>query len=370
MTRITILIISALLFAGFNSCQNKTTDSAGEKQTTAASSHKVENIILLIGDGMGITQISAGMTVSKEPLAFRKFKHIGLQTTNSASDYITDSGASGTALATGRKTKNGMIGVDSNKNNLTSILEIAEKNGLATGLVSTSSIVHATPAAFIAHNPVRYDYEGIALDFLRTEIDVFIGGGYKSFAEREDGKNLIDSLREKNYQVMRDLEKIKNTTSGKLAGFTAEKHNPKFSEGRGDMLPVATETALNILDNNKKGFFLMIEASQIDWGGHDNDADYILSELMDFNNAVEKALDFARKNENTLVIVTADHECGGMAITGGSIEEHTIEAAFSTDKHTPVMVPVFAKGAGAEYFQGIYDNTDVFKKMKLLYGFE
>jgi alkaline phosphatase len=370
MKRITILLFSILLLAGFYSCQTSSEKSTEDNKSQVTKNAEVKNIILLIGDGMGVTQISAGMTVSKEPLAFSKFKNIGFQTTHSASDYITDSGASGTALATGKKTKKGMIGVDSSENKLTSILEIAEKNGLSTGLISTSSILHATPAAFIAHNPDRHDFPNIAEDFLKTDIDVFIGGGYKNFSDRDDGKNLIDSLKAKNYKILRDIEKIKNTKSGKLAGFTAEKHNPKYSEGRGEMLPVATKTALNILDNNKKGFFLMVEGSQIDWGGHDNDANYIIEELLDFNNAVEKALEFAEKNENTLVIVTADHECGGMAITGGSIKDHRIEAKFPTDYHTPVMVPVFAKGPGAEQFQGIYDNTDIFKKMKKLYRFK
>lgn len=368
MKRISILLFAALFFISLQSCTNSE-DEKNKNNNAAQNEQEVKNVILMIGDGMGVSQIYAGMTVSEEPLAIEGFKHIGFQKTHSFSDYITDSGASGTAIATGKKTKNGSIGVGPEGEKLTSILELAENNGLSTGLVSTSSILHATPASFIAHNKERHKYDELALDFLKTDIDVFIGGGRKNFAEREDGKNLIDSLKNKGYTIKTNLEEIKAVEDGKLAGFTAEKHNPKYSEGRKDMLPVSTQTALNILDNNQKGFFLMVESSQIDWGGHDQDKDYIVDELLDFDFAVKKALAFAKENKNTLLIVTTDHETGGMALTGGSIENHEVEAEFPTDDHTGVMVPVFAYGPGAENFQGIYDNTDVFKKLKELYGF-
>ncbi|MGM0497270.1 MAG: alkaline phosphatase, partial [Bacteroidota bacterium] len=296
--------------------------------------------------------------------------HIGFQKTFSADDYVTGSAASGTAMATGKKTKNGRVGVGPNGEELTSILKIAEEQGLSTGLVSTSSIVHATPAAFIANNEKRYNYSDLAGDFLKTDIDVFIGGGKKHFEDREDGKNLIDSLKDRGYQVSNSMDEIKGITEGKLAGFTAENHNPEYSEERGDMLPLSTSTAINILDNNSKGFFLMVEGSQIDWGGHDNDSDYIVNEVLDFNNAVKAGMKYAREHENTLVIVTADHETGGMGLNGGSIENNEIEAAFTTEDHTGVMVPVFAFGPGAEQFTGIYDNTDIFKKLHQLYGFD
>jgi len=364
MSKIKLYLSAAILLVGF------TYGCTQSNEENSSAPDKVENVILFIGDGMGVTQVYAGMSVSKEPLVFEEFRHIGFQTTFSASDYTTDSGASGTALATGEKTKNGRISVGPNGQELTSILKIAEENGLSTGLVSTSSIVHATPAAFIANNKDRHNYSDLASDFLKTDIDVFVGGGRKHFEDREDGKNLLDSLKNKGYRVTTSLDEIKNITEGKLAGFTAENHNPKYSEGRGEMLPVSTTSAIDILDNNTKGFFLMVEGSQIDWGGHDNDQDYIVNELMDFNNAVEAGMKYAREHENTLVIVTADHETGGMGLNDGSIENHEIEADFTTGGHTGVMVPVFAFGPGAEQFTGIYDNTDIFKKIHQLYGFE
>ena len=356
-----------LVLAG-TSCTSQA-QSESEKNTREGSSQPT-NIILMIGDGMGVSQIYAGMTVSEQPLVFEKFNHIGFHKTYSANDYITDSGAGGTALATGHKTNNGRIALSPKGDTLTTILELAEDNGLATGLVSTSSILHATPASFIAHNENRNNYDQLAEHFLKTDIEVFIGGGYANFADREDGQDLVQALKDKDYQVLREMNQIQAITEGKLAGLTAEKHNPKYSEGRGDMLPQATQTALNILDNNQKGFFLMVEGSQIDWGGHGNDTEYIVEETLDFNRAVEKALAFAESNPNTLLIVTADHETGGMGLNRGDLQAHQVEAGYTTGGHTGVMVPVFAKGPGAEHFRGIYENTDIFKKMKALYGFK
>ena len=232
-------------------------------------------------------------------------------------------------------------------------------------MVSTSSITHATPASFIAHQPSRNMYEAIAADFLNTDFEVIIGGGYNNFAKRKDGKNLLDNLKNEGYQVLTDMDQIAKVKNGKLVGLTAGVHNPTFDE-RKDMLPRAAETAMNILDNNKKGFFLMIEGSQIDWGGHANNTDYIVGEMLDFDYTIGEVLKFAAQNKNTLVIITADHETGGMALAGGDYSKGEIKAAYTTKSHTGVMVPVFAWGPGSEDFRGIMDNTEIFKKMKQL----
>ncbi len=328
-----------------------------------------KNIILMIGDGMGVSQIFAALTVSKNSLNIARCKYIGFSKTSSFDEFITDSGASGTAMASGIKTKNRYIGVDQNKNVIPSILEIAEENALSTGLVVTSYVTHATPAVFIAHNPDRNDYEAIALDFLKTDIDVFIGGGKKHFVDRKDGLNLIDSLVARNYNIAFDDSTLMEIDSGKIAGLLYDGHPPKFSEGRGYMLKKSSQKAIEILSKNDKGFFLMIEGSQIDWAGHDNDSKYLVEELLDFDDAVGTALDFAEKNKETLVIITADHETGGFAIKDGNIQKGTIEGAFLSDNHTAVMVPVFAYGPGAEDFIGIYENTEIFNKCMKAFGF-
>jgi len=328
-----------------------------------------KNIIFMIGDGMGLATVHATMTVSDRPLNLERCTHTGLQKTHSVDRYITDSAASGTALATGNKTKNGAIGVDPEGNILKSILEIAEEKGLSTGLVSTSAVTHATPAAFIAHNNSRVNYEAIALDFLKTDIDVFIGGGYDHFAIRSDSLNLIDSLIKKGYQVETSIDRILGSDSNKLAGFTHPGQNPYRLDGRGNMLPTATGKAIEILSKNPLGFFLMIEGSQIDWAGHANSADTLISETLDFDEALGVALDFAARDGQTLVVVTADHETGGVTVLNGNMNTHEVQLSFSTKGHTGMMVPVFAYGPGAELFSGIYDNTDFLGKFLECYGF-
>lgn len=358
MKRYLLITLIALLFTTCESPKGKN------------KSREVKNIILLIGDGMGLTQIYAAMSVSSDPLNFEQFKNIGFHKTYSSSNYVTDSGAGATAISTGSKTHNNRIAVDTSGIPLKTILELAEENNLSTGLIATSSILHATPASFIAHVDSRKKYEEIAKYFLSTDIDLFIGGGRENFVKRTDGLDLIDSLKTKNYFVADSVHHIPQGYCGKLAVLSADLHNPRFSENRGDLLPDATEKALEILSKNDKGFFIMIEGSQIDWGGEDNDIDYVTSEVLDFNKAIGKALEFAKKDGQTLVIVTADHETGGLALTGGNIKERTIESSFAVTKHTGVMVPVFAFGPGAENFTGIYENTEIFEKMVRVFGFE
>jgi alkaline phosphatase len=339
------------------------------KDPTNCVKKQPRNIILLIGDGMGVTHIYAALTVNKGFLNLERFPITGFSKTYSSDNYITDSGAGATAIACGTKTNNKMIGVDTAGNPMKSILEYAEENGLSTGLVATSSITHATPASFIAHSLSRTLDEDIALDFLKIDVDVFIGGGSSFFNKRKDGLNLIDSLRKRNYQVLFSMKDIDTVKSGKLAGLTAEIHNPRYSKGRGDMLVNATKKAISILNNNTQGFFLMVEGSMIDWAGHENNIQYVIEEVNDFDRTVAAALDFAIADGNTLVIVTADHETGGLALTGGDIDKGKTKTHFTSKDHTACMVPVFAYGPGAEAFSGIYQNTAIFDKMMELYGF-
>lgn len=322
----------------------------------------------MIGDGMGTAQIYAGLVASKDNLNLERFRYTGFCRTNSSDNFITDSAAGATAFSTGHKTYNGAIGVDSTGKPLETILETASKRGLATGLVATCSITHATPASFIAHQASRSQDEDIAADFLKTNIDLFIGGGRKFFEDREDGKNLVDELTKKGYQVTDSTVDLGKLNGKKVAAFVADVHPPKMSEGRGDMLPKATDAAIRLLSQNKKGFFLMVEGSQIDWGGHANDSQYIIDEMLDFDRAIGSALDFAEKDGETLVIITADHETGGYALTGGDLQTGEVEAKFVWGNHTGIMVPVFAYGPGAEAFMGIYHNTAIYTKMMKAFG--
>jgi alkaline phosphatase len=336
--------------------------------TKVPEKQNVKNIILFIGDGMGVPHIYAGMTAQHGKLSLERCTYVGLQKTYSLNSLITDSGAGGTAIACGIKTLNGSIGVNMKGLAVKSILEYAEKNGLSTGLVATSAITHATPASFIAHQVSREDYEKIAMDFLKTPIDIFIGGGRDHFSLRADSLNLLDSLKNRGYSVLGSINEI-NNQADKIACFTAAIHNPSELEGRGNMFPDAVAASISFLDSKKTGFFMMAEGSQIDWAAHDNNTEGVVAEVLDLDRAINIALDFAQKDGKTLVIITADHETGGMAVTGGSISDGKVTAAFVTEDHSAEMVPVFAYGPKAELFTGVYENRDIFNKMMEAFGF-
>jgi alkaline phosphatase len=360
---ILLLLISIKLCFAQNEIDNQ------PKQLKKQVPCQAKNIILMIGDGMGIAQITAGMTANRGKLNIERCQNIGFSKTSSATDYITDSGAAGTAIAIGKKTFNAAIGMDADTIPSTSVLEYAETNNKSTGVVVTCAINHATPASFYAHQSSRTKYEDIAADLLKTDMEVFFGGGRKYFNQRKDSLDLIKSLKEKGYTIVTTPDSIALVHSKKIAGLLYPEHAPKYTEGRGEMLSQSVLKALEVLSKDKDGFFLMIEGSQIDWGGHDNDLQYVISETLDFDRTVGKVLDFAESNGNTLVIITADHETGGLGLTGGNIEKGEVDAKFISDNHTAVMVPVFATGPGSENFRGIYENTEIFKKMMNAFGF-
>lgn len=363
---LSLLVILSLIFVQCTSTTNQTAQTNQTAETEAEP--LVKNVILMIGDGMGVSQVYAGLTANKGSLHLERSKFVGFSKTYSANNYITDSAAGGTAIACGTKTNNGVIGMDPAGNQLKSMLEYAAENGLATGVIASCAITHATPASFVAHQPSRKMEEEIAVDFVNSDITLFIGGGQKFFANRADNVNLLEQLKEKGFQVALNMDEVKKVSSGKLAGLVAEEHPAAYPE-RGEFLPESVETALTILEKNNKGFFLMVEGSQIDWAGHANDKDMAVQEMLDFDRAIKVAFDYADQHPNTLVVITADHETGGMSLTGGDLATGEVEAQFSTKGHTSVMVPVFAYGAGASAFAGIYQNTAILGKVLNLYGF-
>lgn len=349
------LIFIALLFVSVD----LTAQKGGQPQ--------VKNVILMIGDGMGLAHVAAtSISQDNKPLNLERAHSIGLTKTHSATNRVTDSAASGTAIATGTKTYNGAIGLDANKQPVESILEKAEKNGLATGLVATYSITHATPASFIAHVESRRYDEQIAEFFLKTDIDLFIGGGKKFFTDRKDGRNLTQELEKKGYKMAYTMDDVVAFDHGRLGALLAPNAMPTIKAGRGDFLPKATQKALDVLKKNSdKGFFVMIEGSMIDEGGHSQDIKMVIDETIDFDNAVKVAFDFADRNPGTLVIVTADHETGGLSIPSASpnlaLSDQEVSYNFSTNSHTAVFVPIYAYGAGAENFSRFMDNTEISK---------
>jgi alkaline phosphatase len=359
-----IALLSVLMSIGI--LLNAQEDTINNK---VANGKKPKNVIFMIGDGMGLSQMYAALTSNGGQLNMMRFDQIAIVRTNSANDYITDSGAAGTALACGQKTNNGMIGMTPDSLPLESILKLAEKHGLATGMVISCDITHATPAAFMANVPSRRMAEKIALQFLDTDIDVFIGGGRDRFLHRKDNLNLLDSLKAYQYHVVETIPELSKINQGKLAALLYPAHPPKVSEGRADMLGIGTSKAMELLSKNPAGFFLMVEGSQIDWGGHDNSMEYVISETLDFDRTVGLALDFAEKNGETLVVVTADHETGGLSNLEGDFKEMRADGKFTTTDHSAEPVILYAYGPGAEHFKGIIENTDVFRLIKEQFGF-
>ncbi|MEL6810032.1 MAG: alkaline phosphatase [Bacteroidota bacterium] len=354
-----LLTLSVVLSA----CNGKQTQI--EKTPASTKSKIPKNVILLIGDGMGLSQVSLTQYYGDEPSNFERFPTVGLIKTSSESHVITDSGAGATAYAAGVKTYNKAIGMGPDSTAVASIVETVSKSGYATGLVATSSIVHATPASFFAHVKTRYEYEKIATFLPKSDIDFFAGGGLEFFNKRKDSLDLIPELLANDFTL--DTIELPSTISEKKhAILLAQNAMPKISEGRGDFLTNATLLAIEKLKTNDKGFFLMVEGSQIDWGCHDQEPDYVIKEQLDFDKTVGRVLDFAQKDEETLVIVTADHETGAFALAMDGRDYGKIKPSVYSGEHSAAMVPVFAFGPGSELFGGVYENTGIYHKMMKL----
>lgn len=346
-----------------DSVKSKTVYPGGPFYVTGSVKHfhrprKPKNVVLMIGDGMGLAQVFAGITANGGHLYIDNFNRIGFSKTQPAKKYVTDSAAGGTAISTGVKTYNGAIGVDTSKKPLVNIFEIARKKGKFTGVVVTSGVTDATPASFVAHVPSRYNTEEIASAYVNSGINLFIGSGRSGFENRKDGIDLISKLAGKGYQVCTDINAIKSVNGGYVAGLLEDLPSDHVT-GR---LEAAAGEALRILGKNPRGFFLMVEGSEIDGGGHSNDIGQEIGEMLDFDRAIGVALKFAESNRRTLVVVTADHETGGLSLIDGDIAYGKVTARFATANHTGIMVPVFAYGPGADSFTGIYENTGLFEK--------
>lgn len=340
-----------------------------------SDSKEVRNIIFCIGDGMGTAHVMLACVKSRGidgKLNMEQMPVTGLMRTHSADAVVTDSAAAGTALATGVKTNNGMISMAPDGTKFETILEAAKKKGLATGLVATSTISHATPASFGSHVTSRYMEDKIAEQLIGNEVTVLFGGGREFFlpktnkkSKRSDKRNLIEEAKRLGYLYIETAEQLRTVKGGKVLGLFQD--GPLKTERPEPSLDELTEKAIEVLNLEDKGFFLMVEGSQIDWEAHDHDADGVVKQTLEFDKAVKAVIDFALKDRQTLVVVTADHETGGLTITGGNLEGD-LDLDWSTGGHSGVTVPVYAFGPKAEKFSGVYDNTDMPKKFAELLG--
>lgn len=348
-----------------------------EKAFERTQSRNVRNIILLIGDGMSLAPTVAAQikAVGADGLLWmQKMPVTGISKTHALDKLVTDSAASGTALATGYKTNNGMIAALPGGGKPETILEAAKRRGMKTGLVATSTMSHATPASFAAHQDSRGSEAEISADMLANRVNVLFGGGLKFFlpesaegSGRKDERDLLKEAREAGYVFAANREQMLRSEGNYVLGLfqngallTNDPNEPSIAE--------MTRKAIELLDN-KKGFFLVVEGSQIDWAGHSNDADYMIRQTLLFDEAVREALEFAEEDRRTLVIVTADHDTGGSAINAGSLSGDQLELGWTTTGHSGIQLPVYAYGPGSEMFVGVYDNTEIPKYFSRLLKF-
>ena len=361
MKRVLIAILAAVIAISPNAFAQK-----------APKNEKVKNVILIIGDGMGLGAAASWMIERNyEPTCFDRAQYVGLSKTYSANNRVTDSAASGTAMATGHKTNNSMLGMLPDGEKPASIAELAQAKGMATGIVVSSYVLDATPGAFFAHVKARGDRKGIIEDLIRMKPDVLVGGGRKYFVEEKYvPENMIDKCIEAGFNYVSTPEEFYQTEKTPILGLFADESYPMAIERDTDYLTDAAMHTLNILEKNKKGFFAMIEGSHIDHAAHANNTEQLIWEMEEFDKMVNAVFDYADTHKGTLVVVTGDHETGGVSLLSGSKDftkgESGVDVKYSTTGHTASPLPIYSYGASAWRFGQLMENTDICNRIKAL----
>ncbi len=325
------------------------------------------NVILIIGDGMGVGAVSAARQAAAGGLLLDSMPVTGLVTTRSHDRLVTDSAAAGTALATGCKTDNGFIAVDPAGRVLPTILELALSLGKSGGVVTTDHVTSATPAAFYAHLDNRGRQEEIAVLLAGSKLTVAMGSGRRYFGVpgsgrlRGDGRDVAAEAARNGFEVVLDAAAMEASRAPRLLGLF-------LLDGSGPSLAAMLARGAALLSRNPRGFFLMAESCLIDKGGHENDIERSLRGMRDLEEALRVALDFSRKDGRTLVLVTADHETGGLAVLDPGAAHPRFTPGWLTPEHTGNMVPLWARGPGAEKFSGTLDNTEIPRLIASLWG--
>ena len=332
----------------------------------APKGKKVKNVILMIGDGMSLMHVYTAWTANRGKLWLENAQATGLSKTWAVKKLVTDSGSGGTSLATGVKTVYHAVGVDPEGKPLTSLVDVAKELGKDAGMAVTCRLWDATPCDFCCHNIDRDKEEELVGDYPTSGVDFVFGGGAQKFTKRKDGRDIFKELQKKGYHVSRTLDDFfAYDKNSRIFAVPYDKDTPLPDE-RGDLLARASMKGISLMNQNKNGFFMMIEGSQLDDYGHFNQLDLLMKETLDFDQTVGEVMKWAAKDGETLVVVTADHETGGLTLVNGNKDEGRVECCFSTKDHSGAMVSVYAFGPGAENFTGIFENTDVFKKIKKL----
>ena len=318
--------------------------------------NEVKNVIIMIGDGMGLEQVSCAWVLNHGKLNLDNFTSIGLSRTYCTNELITDSGAGGTALAIGQKTAYSCVGVAADSTEVPSILVKAQELGKKTGVAVTCHFADATPCDFCCHNEFRYNQDDLIADYAECGVDYLIGGGLDMFTQRKDGRDISKEMAAKGYTVA--LTEGELLSAGlPVIGLLAPDNLPVAQE-RGDLFRHTVAHALDLLSQSPNGFVMMIEGSCIDDWLHGNDIEKAMEELLDFDRTVGDVLQWAEADGHTLVVVTADHNTGALTLQDGNLEEGTIGVAFGNDSHNGIAVPVYAWGPGSAAFTGIRENGE------------
>jgi alkaline phosphatase len=325
----------------------------------------VRGVVLAIGDGMGLAHLAAGRLAAVGPdgrLQIERMPISGFVSTHAVDDLVSMSDAAATALATGRKTRNGRIGSGPEAEPLRTLLEAARDQGLATGLVTTYEIVDATPASFAAHTAQREQLQDVAAQLVESGVDVMLGAGRRHFlppprGDRQDGADLLARASALGYQVVTTEAELERAPGGRLLGlFDLDLAALRPAE---PSLVEMTRVALRRLAASPRGFFLLIEEEAIDTRAHVYDVAGTVAAVSRFDDAVGAVLDFAAADGRVLVVATSDHETGGLVLDRGTLPGGSLEVVWADLSHSAVPVPLFAFGPGAEAFSGALDNTDV-----------
>ena len=326
---------------------------------------KVKNVILMIGDGMSLAHMYTAWTANRGQLWLENAQYTGLSKTWCTNRLVCDSGSGGTALATGQKTCYHAVGTDPQGNPLTTLCDLAKAKSKSAGIAVTCRLWDATPCDFSCHNLDRDKEQELIGDYPTSGLDYAFGGGAKYFTNRADGRDIFKELEANGYHVSRTWDDLAAWKSGKVFAVPYDVDTPLPDE-RGDLLARASLKGIELLNQNRNGFFMMVEGSQLDDYGHFNQLDLLMKETLDFDQTIGKMMKWAAQDGETLVVVTADHETGGLTLVDGNKDEGKVTCCFSTKSHSGVMVPVYAFGPGSEQFSGIMENTDIVKKIKAL----
>lgn len=315
---------------------------------------KPKNVILLISDGSGFSSFWAAATANGGYLNATNVKHIGFSNTSAANDYTTDSAAGGSAMSTGEKTNNRYIGMDVNGREIPNLPEQLAKMGIRSGIVSNDRVTGATPASFYAHRTERDQSDSIAADLSHSPAALVIGGYHDAFGANNEA--ILNRVKAGGFEVYKGIGNLpEDRNNKKVLCFDHDRPEDNYR-----MIENAFDESVKFLSaDNKKGFFLMIEGAKIDHGGHSNKLKICIDEYLSFDRVIGKALQFADKDGETLVIITSDHETGGLIVLDGNYKTGTVVATFATTDHTGLPVPLLSYGPGADQFTGFLHNSDI-----------